>query len=107
MRNWRRKKMKERKNEGKKEGRKKEREKEGRREREKDGRTDARTKKQMNEQFNIRQKDRQRKGMLNFSVFPESETIFLGTNVSSQNSERKDLTSRARSQKRERENYGA
>jgi|FrelakmetLWP11LW_1041352.scaffolds.fasta_scaffold165708_2 hypothetical protein len=38
-----------------------------------------------------RQTDSQtEKERLNFSVFPESETIFSGTNVPSRNSERKD-----------------
>jgi hypothetical protein len=64
----------------------------------------------MNEQTNDGTKDRKtdkEKEMRNFLVFPESETIFSGTKGSSRNSERKYLTSRARSRKRERENYGA
>jgi hypothetical protein len=54
----------------------------------KDRKTDKPTER---ERQTDRQTDRQtEKERLNFSVFPESETIFSGTNVPSRNSERKD-----------------
>jgi hypothetical protein len=62
----------------------KERKKEGKKERKTEGLTGERT--------SDRTKDRKtgkEKEMRNFSVFPESETIFSGTKVSSRNSERK------------------
>jgi hypothetical protein len=59
------------------------RKKEGKKERKTEGLTDKRT--------NDRTKDRKidkEKEMLNFSVFPDSETIFSGTKVLSRNPER-------------------
>jgi hypothetical protein len=48
-----------------------------------------------------------KKERLMFSVFPESGNKFSGIKFLSRNSGRKNLRSRYRSRKRERENYGA
>jgi hypothetical protein len=62
-----------------------------------------------------RERERQREGgeserekeRLIFSVFPESGNTFLGIKFPSQNSGRKNFSSRFRSRKREPKNYGA
>ncbi len=62
---------------------------EGKKERKIEGRTDGQMNKRTNDQTKDRKTDKE-KELLNFLVFPESETIFSGTNVPSRNLERKD-----------------